>query len=141
MSAGSPREVAGRRLRVSMVAASIYDGAFAVVNLAVPEWGARVLGIPLPEETVYLRFTGVFLILLALFYLLPAIHPGRYLGNVVVAIVGRTAGAIFLLAAGLLFGHPRAFLLLGLGDLAFAALHLFFLKASEPGNPLRHYFE
>src|SRR5262245_13773170 len=119
VSAEPSRQIAGRRLRASMVAASAYDAAFAVVNLLVPEWGARMLVIPLPAETVYLRFTSVFLVILALFYLLPAIHPGRYLGNVVVAIVGRTAGAVFLLAATFCFGLPRGFALLGLGDLAF----------------------
>ena len=141
MNGGSTHEIAGRRLRVSMVAASVYDGAFAVVNLAFPEWGSRMLGVPLPAETIYLRFTGIFLIMLALFYLLPAIHPGRYLGNVVVAIVGRTAGAIFLAVAWLCFGLPTAFAFLGLGDLAFAAVHLYLLAAAGPGNPLRHYFE
>jgi hypothetical protein len=133
------RELAHRRLRVSMAAGSLYDVTFAIINLVVPEWGAWFLEIPMPEQQVYVRFTGVFLIALALFYMLPVIHPGRYLGNVVVAILARGAGAIFLITAALAFGQPPAFLLLGAGDLLFALLHVFFLWRAEGGNLLRHY--
>lgn len=132
-------ETAHRRLRVTMVAGSFYDAAFAVLLLAGPEWGARFFGIPLPAQQLYLRFTGVFLLILAMFYLLPAIHPGRYLGNVVVAIVGRTAGAVFMVTAVAAFDQPRAFMALGLSDLLFAVLHLHYLRQAEGGNPLRHY--
>jgi hypothetical protein len=130
---------AHKRLRTSMIAGSLYDALFAIVNLIVPGIGARVLGLTLPEDEVYLRFTGVFLIILALFYLLPAIHPGRYLGNVAVAIIGRTLGAIFLFAAVIGWGRPPVFLLLGAGDLLFALLHAGLLARAEGGNPLRHY--
>lgn len=130
---------AHRQLRISLVAGSLYDAAFAVVNLLAPAACARLLGIALPEDEIYLRFTGVFLIILALFYMLPAIHPGRYLGNVTVAIIGRTLGAIFLFAAVMGWGRPSSFVLLGAGDLFFAALHAVLLWRAEGGNPLRHY--
>ena len=130
---------AHRQLRISLVLGSLYDATFAVVNLIVPATGARLLGIAMPADEVYLRFTGVFLILLALFYMLPAIHPGRYLGNVTVAIIGRTLGAIFLFVAVIGWGRPQAFLLLGAADLLFALLHAVLLWRAEGGNPLRHY--
>lgn len=130
---------AHRQLRVSLVAGSLYDVCFAVVNLVFPEAGGRLLGIPLPEDQLYLRFTGIFLIVLAMFYMLPAIHPGRYLGNVAVAIIGRSLGAIFLFAAVAGWDRPRVFLLLGAGDLFFALVHAVLLWRAEGGNPLRHY--
>ena len=139
MMDGTTDPVAHKRLRVSLIAGSSYDFAFAIVNLIVPSVGARALGIALPQDELYLRFTGVFLIILALFYLLPAIHPGRYLGNVSVAIIGRTLGAIFLFAAVIGWSRPVIFLLLGAGDLLFALLHAVFLTRAEGGNPLRHY--
>lgn len=129
------------QLRVSLIAGSLYDLTFAFVNLVVPGLGAWFFEIPLPEQQVYLRFTGIFLIILALFYMLPVLHPGRYLGNVVVAILGRTMGAVFLITAATAFGQPAAFILLGAGDLVFAILHLVFLARAEGGNPLRHYLE
>ena len=139
MMDGTTDPVAHKRLRVSLIAGSSYDFAFAIVNLIVPSVGAHALGIALPHDELYLRFTGVFLIILALFYLLPAIHPGRYLGNVSVAIIGRTLGAIFLFAAVIGWSRPVIFLLLGAGDLFFALLHAVFLARAEGGNPLRHY--
>jgi hypothetical protein len=130
---------AHRRLRTSMAAGALYDLTFAVVNLAAPQVGSWFLEIPLPEQQVYLRFTGVFLFVLALFYMLPVIHPGQYLGNVVAAIVARTAGAVFLIGAVIWFGEPVAFLALGVVDLLFALLHLVFLWQATGGDPLRHY--
>jgi hypothetical protein len=130
-----------RGLRVSLVAGSLYDAVFAIVNMIAPGLGSSLLGIPLPQEQFYLRFTGVFLLMLAMFYMLPVIHPGRYLGNVVVAIIGRSAGAVFLFVAAIAFGYPSSFMILGAGDLLFAILHAVFLKDAEGGNPLRHYLD
>lgn len=135
------RDAARRRLRITLIMGSLYDVTFAFVNMAAPEWGSRFLEIPMPDEQVYLRFTGVFLLMAALFYMLPVLHPGRYLGNVVVAILGRAMGAIFLAVAALKFGYPPAFAALAAGDFAFAMLHLYFLARAEGGNPLRHYLQ
>ncbi|MGH9868909.1 MAG: hypothetical protein ACREAA_12185 [Candidatus Polarisedimenticolia bacterium] len=132
-------DLAHRRLRISMAAGALYDLTFAVVNLGFPQVGSMFLEIPLPEQQVYLRMTGVFLLVLGLFYMLPVIHPGHYLGNVVVAILARTAGAIFLCAAALWFGQPVAFLALGVVDLVFAVIHLLFLWQATGGHPLRPY--
>lgn len=136
-----PNETAHQRLRVSLVAGSLYDAVFGVILLAAPGFGSWFLDIPLPAQQVYLRFIGVFLFLLALLYMLPVIHPGAYLGNVVVAIVGRAAGAVFLFTATLAYAQPRAFLLLGGADLLFSVLHYHFLRQAAGGNPLRHYAE
>ena len=137
----SRREAAHRKLRITLVAGSLYDATFAFINLAAPGFGSWFLEIPLPQEQIYLRLTGVFLLMAACFYMLPVIHPERYLGNVVVAILGRGMGAIFLIAAATAFGQHPAFIFLGAGDLVFALLHLYYLARAEGGNPLRHYFE
>jgi len=139
MIEGQTDEAAARWLRVTMAAGSFYDLAFAAVILFVPDLGAEFLVLPMPAQQVYLRFLGVFLGMLALFYMLPVIHPGQYLGNVVVAILGRSAGALFLCGAVFLYGQPMAFALLGGGDLVFALAHLYFLTRAEGGNPFRHY--
>ena len=141
VSVETPSESAHRKLRVTMVAGSLYDMCFAVINLAAPGFGSWFLEIPLPADQLYLRLTGIFLLMAALFYLLPVIHPGRYLGNVVVAIVGRGLGALFLIGAVLLFEYPKAFILLGAGDFLFAVFHLYYLAAAEGGNPFRHYLD
>ena len=111
-------------IRWTMLAGALYDLLFAVPILAAPGAVAPVLRIPMPEQEVYLRFLGVFLAGLAIFYLLPVVRPGRYLGNVAAAAVTRAMGGVYMLAAVLLYGQARAFLLLGAGDLFFAVLHV-----------------
>jgi len=110
-------------VRYTMLAGALYDLAVAVPLLAAPELLARILGTPMPAEEIHLRFIGIFLIALAIFYLLPVIHPGRYLGNVAAAAAARTMGAVFLIAAVAGYGQPRAYLLLGAIDLAFGGVH------------------
>jgi hypothetical protein len=141
MGKDSEQDEAHRKLRVTMAAGSLYDFTFAMINLAAPGLGSWFLEIPLPAQQIYLRFTGVFLLMAALFYMLPVIHPGRYLGNVVVAILGRAVGGVFMITAALAFAEPPAFILLGGGDLIFASLHLYYLARAEGGNPFRHYIE
>lgn len=141
MTTATRTETAARHLRISMAAGALYDLCFGIVNLAFPVWASGLLQIPLPAEQIYLRFSGVFLFILALVYMLPVIHPGRYLGVVVVAILGRAAGAVFLVSAALLYDQPPAFLILAGGDLFFACAHAFFLWKAKGGNPLRHYLD
>jgi hypothetical protein len=110
-------------VRVTMLMGAVYDLAFALPILVAPERLAALLGLPMPEQEIYLRFSSVFLAGLAVFYLMPVLHPGRYLGNVVAAWVVRTLGAVFLATAVLQYHQPRPFLLLGAGDLLLAGLH------------------
>ena len=110
-------------VRCTMLAGAVYDALFAVPILVAPAWLSGLIAVPLPREEIYLRFVGVFLLGLALFYLLPVIHPGRYLGNVAAAAAVRAAGGAFMLVGVLGFAQPRPFLLLAAGDLFFAVLH------------------
>jgi hypothetical protein len=110
-------------VRYTMLAGALYDLLFAVPMLAAPGWAAGILSLPMPDQEIYLRFTAVFLFGLALFYLLPVLHPGRYLGNVAAAAALRAMGGVFMVAAVLAYDQPRPFLLLGAVDLAFAGLH------------------
>jgi len=110
-------------VRYAMLAGALYDLAFAFPILLAPGWLAGILGLAMPQQEIYLRFTSVFLFSVPVFYLMPFLHPGRYFGNVVAAAVLRSAGGIFMVAAVVLYGQPRPFLLLGAADLGFAALH------------------
>lgn len=111
-----------RPVALSMALGGLYDLAFAVVILGFPARGAALLGLILPEDPVYLRLNGVFLLLIAGMYGLAALDAARYRGVVVVAIAGRTAGFVYL-GGVWLAGWPVAFLVLGLLDLGFALLH------------------
>ena len=137
-------------VRRTMLAGAIYDILFAVPIATAPGWLSGMIGVPMPDQEVYLRFLGVFLLGLAGFYLQPVFNTGRYLGNVAVAAALRAAGGIFMFAGVLAYHQPRAFLLLGAGDLAFAVVHFLSLAPftgwrfwraasadSAPGAPSR----
>jgi len=112
-----------RIVRYSMLAGAAYDLAFAFPILVAPAPLASLLGVPMPDQEIYLRFLGVFLFGVALFYLMPVLHPGRYFGNVVAAAALRAAGGVFMLVAVIAYDQPRPLLLLGALDMAFAGLH------------------
>ncbi len=105
-----------------MALAAVYDLVFATAILFFTAPAARALGLALPDNPVYLRFNGVFLLMLAGMYVLPAMHPRRYRGIVSVAVIGRFAGFVYL--GGVWYGGGAAtFLGLALADLFFSVLH------------------
>jgi hypothetical protein len=91
--------------------------------LLAPELPARLLSLPLPGETFYLDLLAVLLSMLAILYLVAAEDPRRYSAVVLVASIGRCAGAVaFALAAR---GRPDLAGLWPLSaiDLAFGLVH------------------
>ncbi len=118
---------AWRAVAVSMAAGAAYDLVFAGAILFATAPAAAILGLEVPEDPVYLRLNGVFLVLLAGLYTLPALDPRRYRGIVLVAACGRALGFLYL-AFVWWQGRPPAFLILSLFDLAFAATHAILLR-------------
>jgi hypothetical protein len=114
----------------SMALGAAYDAAFAVAILFFADASAALMRIPLPADRVYFRFIGVFLVLLAAMYVLPAREPQRYQGVVVVAAAGRFLGFLYL-AWAWSRGAPGAFLALACADLALSALHAFLLQSAR----------
>lgn len=105
-----------------MALAAVYDFVFAVAILFFTAPAARLLRLNLPDDLVYLRFNGVFLLMLAGMYVLPALKPRRYRGIVSIAAIGRFAGFVYL---GWVWygGGAATFLWLALADLFFSVLH------------------
>lgn len=124
---------AWRGLALSMALGAAYDLAFGVLILFFPARGADWFGLQLPADLVYLRLNGVFLLMLAALYMLPALDPRRYAGVVVVAVAGRFVGFLYLGGAWLA-GRPAVFLLLALGDLFLAVLHGSLLGLARGAN-------
>ena len=73
----------------SMLWAAIYDFLFAISILFFTAPAAALLRLELPEDLVYLRFNGIFLLMLGGMYLLPTWQPKRYRGVVAIAVIGR----------------------------------------------------
>jgi hypothetical protein len=114
-----------RLLRGSLLLGATYDLLFAALMVLAPELPARLLRLPLPGEPFYLWVLAVLLVMLAALYVKAAQDPRRYSAVVVVATVGRCAGALAFAAAA--FDHPQLAGLwpLAAADLAFGLAHGF----------------
>ena len=114
-----------RLLRISLVVGALYDLGFAARRVLAPQLPARILQLPLPGERFYLSILAVLLTMLALLYLVAAEDPRRYSAVVVVAALGRCAGAVAFGASA--FGRPDLGGLWPLAgvDLAFGLVHAF----------------
>lgn len=118
-----PHRWARLLLQIGLVCGALYDGIFAVILVVIPELPARLLDLPIPEETYLLWLQSVFLLMLGAVYLWAAYDPVAYAGNIVVAIVGRSCGFL-VLAAGALSDPAWAGLWpLAIADLLFALWH------------------
>jgi len=119
-----------RWLGRSMALGALYDLLFGAAILLLPALAASWLGLALPQDPVYLKLNGIFLLLLAALYSLPAADPVRYRAVAWVAAAGRAAGFVYF-ARVAATGGESVFWLLGLGDLLFALLHLALLLSSR----------
>lgn len=115
-----------RLLRISLVAGALYDLVFAATMVVAPELPERLLDLPQPGEPFYLWLIATFLTMLAGFYLFAAFDPISYWGNIVLAIVGRTCGALVLGLAAWSDPALAGLVPLAVADLLFAVLHAVF---------------
>src|SRR5262245_7700927 len=99
-----------------MTLGALYDLAFGLAILVASSPAAALLRIDLPADTIYLRLNGVFLLLVAALYALPAARPERFHPIAPISAGGRLLGFIVLVIAWR-GGSPRAFLLLAAADL------------------------
>ena len=110
-----------------MACGAAYDLIFAVAILFFTAPAAAVLGLELPADPIYLRLNGIFLLILAGMYALPAAAPKRYSGVVVAAVGARTLGFLYF-ALAWFGGGPMVYLVLGVADLLFGLVHAVLLR-------------
>ena len=118
-------------LQASLVVGAAADALLALALVLLPRQTADLLGIPLPGEAFYGWLLALLLLLLSGFYLLAAYDPRAYVGNVMLAVLGRSAGAVVLfLAAGsaehLAGLYPAAF-----AEFGFAVVHAVLFRLSR----------
>jgi hypothetical protein len=112
-----------RIVGITLAVGAGYDLIFGVAILGFTRKAAAVLGLPLPDDPVYLYLNGVFLLILAAVYAAAAREPERYRAVAPVSAAGRLFG-FTLLGWAWLDGRPAAFLALGFSDLLLAAVTL-----------------
>jgi hypothetical protein len=108
-----------RTAGIVLAVGAAYDLVFGVAILGFTRAAASILGLPVPDDPVYLYLNGVFLLLLAGLYAVAARQPERYRAVAPLSAGGRALGSALFLWAWL-NGHPSSFLALGLADLGLA---------------------
>lgn len=127
------RSPAGEReLRASLLAGAAYDAAAALAIFFALPLLSSLLGIPIPPDPLYVRFVGILLLGLALFYATAATgeRPDRRLAAA--AAIFRLVGGAAVGAQVPLAGAPPGFLAFAAADLAFGAWHAIALRRSTP---------
>jgi hypothetical protein len=119
-----------RLLRASLVLGALYDLGFAALMVLAPQVPARLFALPLPEH-FYLWLTAVLLSMLAVLYLVAAEDPRRYSAVVVVASLGRCAGALALGLGAASRPDLAGLWPLAAADLAFGVVHGLLWKAQR----------
>lgn len=117
------------RQRLVLLVGMVFDGLFGLLVVLTPffswaRWPLDKLGLlPMPR-VVWFELCGIFLLILALIYLMSARDVNRYRGNVVVAIVGKVASVPFYLTWVFCLEGPANLKWIALADAVMCALHI-----------------
>lgn len=134
-SSNAPKSDPAPWLRRSMLAGAIYDLLLGLSIVGALQVLGQLLPIPFPSEPFYARTQGVLLLGLATFYAFAALDLERNIRNVAGAIVARTVGGLYVGCYPFFDSEVSAFFVVfGLLDLAWAALHIYLLKREHVGH-------
>jgi hypothetical protein len=95
---------------------------FSLPALLTPELMLGFLNLDPTVPHIWVRFSGLLLLLLSLFYLPAAHNLYQYRANAYLSIISRLAGVLFFGIAIWGYGKSIAYLPLGLVDLAFGVV-------------------
>jgi hypothetical protein len=121
-------------LRAIAAVSLVYDACVGVAMLAGRPLLSRLFDVPLPQPPIHADLNGVFLLAVALGYLIPYRDPQSQGGRAYLWVMGpflKGAGALTFLADHLLRGSPASFLLFAASDGTLAALTLWALMSSR----------
>ena len=119
------------RLRTIAAVSGIYDALVGVAMLAGRTLLAQTFAVPLPTPPIHADLNGVFLLAVAVGYLIPYRDPGSRGGRAYMWVMGpllKGAGALVFVLDYWMRHSPPAFLLFGASDGALALATLWALK-------------
>jgi len=113
------------RVRLIAAISLVYDGLVGIAMIAARPLFARLFGVPLPVPPIHADLNGVFLIAVALGYLIPYRDPDHGRGYLwVMGVFLKSAGAAAFLLDYFIRHSPASFLVFAASDgtLAVASL-------------------
>jgi hypothetical protein len=123
-----------RNLKVlgfTMLLGALFDWVTAALVLFLPNPAAALLGMSGPDNQMISRLCGLLLAIPALFYIIAFVDTKRNVAIVAMAIIGRAGLGMFFITHEWFLTAPLSWLVIGLINLGFAAVHLVFFKMSD----------
>jgi hypothetical protein len=115
------------------VASAIYDGLVAVMLVAGRPLMAQIFNVPLPQPPIHADLNGLFLLAVAVGYVIPYREPDSFGGRTYLWVMGpllKGLGALTFVADYIVRHSPASFLLFAVSDGAMALLTLWALTTS-----------
>jgi hypothetical protein len=128
------------RLRTVAAVSGIYDAIVGVTMLAGRPLLASIFNVALPEPPIHADLNGIFLLSIAVGYLITYREPDSAGGRTYLWVMGpmlKGAGAATFLLDHFLRGSPAAFLLFAFSDGALALITLWALMTAVRPTPDR----
>ena len=123
-----------RKVKLVAAVSGIYDATVGVVMLAGRPLLAQLFGVSLPTPPIHADLNGIFLLSIAVGYLIPYRDPRSAGGRAYLWIMGpllKGAGAAAFVLDYFVRHSPRSFLLFAVSDGALALLTLAALVTSS----------
>lgn len=120
------------RLRILAAVSGLYDALVGTMMLAGRPLLARLFGVPLPQPPIHADLNGLFLLAVAIGYLIPYRDPAH--GRAYLWVMGpflKGAGAALFLLDHALRHSPGSFLLFAAADGTLALATLWALRTAR----------
>lgn len=120
------------RLKIVAAISGIYDGLVGIVMIAGRPLLARLFDVPLPEPPIHADLNGIFLLAVAVGYLIAYRDPERGRGYLwVMGVFLKSAGAAAFVLDHAFRNSPTSFLLFAASDGTLAIATLWALVTSR----------
>jgi hypothetical protein len=125
--------------RKVLLAGLVLDGLFGLLFFmtrfsTLATAAVQRLGLLPQMPDIWFELSGIFLLVMALIYWMSSRDVNRYLGNVVVAIIGKAVSVPFYLFWVTCLGAPKMFALIAFCDTVVGACHVYMIG---PGRVVR----
>jgi hypothetical protein len=125
-----------RRLQIVAAVSGIYDASVGVVMLAGRPLLARIFDVPLPNPPIHADLNGIFLLSIAVGYLIPYRDPASRAGRAYLWTMGpllKGSGALVFVLDRIARGSPPSFLLFAASDGLLALVTWWALATTRDG--------
>lgn len=118
--------------RIFFGAAAIFNFAAGLPLLLAPEMMLGSFGLPVPDDVLYHRMTGLLVVIFGMLYGFVATDLARFKPTVWLGVIGKSGVVILFAQAWMQGAMPFSAFSVSLGDVAFTLGFVVFLLTYKP---------